>query len=67
MPPTDATSDTPGTVCSSNFKNQSCKLRSWLRSCLPVVSVSAYKYTQPTPVASGPSSAIAVLGKRADT
>ena len=27
-PPTEATSDTPFTVASSNFKNQSCKLRS---------------------------------------
>ena len=29
MPPIVATSATPGTVCSSYFRNQSCRLRSW--------------------------------------
>ena len=57
MPPIVATSATPGTVCSSYFRNQSCRLRSCARSCCPLRSTSAYWKTQPTPVASGPAPA----------
>ena len=39
--PTVATSATPGTVCSSYFRNQSCRLRSSARSCCPVRSTRA--------------------------
>ena len=42
MPPIVATSATPGTVCSSYFRNQSCRLRNCDRSCCPVRSTSAY-------------------------
>ena len=61
-PPTDATSETLGMVFSSYFKNQSCNERSSARSCLPLRSTSAYSKTQPTPVASGPISALTPAG-----
>ena len=41
MPPTVATSDTPGRLCSSYLRNQSCRLRSWLMSWRPLRSTSA--------------------------
>jgi hypothetical protein len=55
-PPKPATSATPGTLCSQVRSFQSWKARSSARSCVPLLSASAYWYTQPTPVASGPSS-----------
>src|SRR5436190_1014954 len=67
MPPTDATSATPGTVRSSYLRNQSCSERSWEISCLPVRSINAYSNTQPTPVASGPSAGRAPRGSRGNT
>ena len=42
MPPTVATSATPGTACSSNFRNQSCRLLNCARSWRPLRSTSAY-------------------------
>ena len=62
MPPIVATSATPGTVCNSYFRNQSCRLLSCARSLLPLRSTSAYSNIQPTPVASGPSAGFALSG-----
>ncbi|MNJ61792.1 hypothetical protein D3C77_575980 [compost metagenome] len=42
MPPMVATSATFGRVISSNLRNQSCRLRSCARSCVPLRSTSAY-------------------------
>ncbi|MNI64983.1 hypothetical protein D3C73_1204600 [compost metagenome] len=61
-PPTDATSATLGIVFNSYFKNQSCRERSSAKSCLPLRSTSAYSKIQPTPVASGPISALTPAG-----
>src|SRR5690606_41276365 len=43
-------------------KNQFCKLVSCPRSWLPVRSVNTYWNTQPTPLASGPSSGVTPAG-----
>jgi len=64
MPPTVATSATPGRPFSSYFRNQSCSARSCDRSLRPVRSTSAYWKIQPTPVASGPSDDFAAAGSR---
>src|SRR5438309_1062670 len=59
MPPTLATSDTFVTAFSSYLRNQSCSARSCDKSMRPLRSTSAYSYTQPTPLASGPSEVFA--------
>src|SRR5215212_1060818 len=43
---------------------QSCSERRSARECLPLLSTSAYWKTQPTPVASGPSSVCTPWGSR---
>jgi hypothetical protein len=51
-PPTEATSETPGTVCNAGFTTQSCARRSSLLSTES--DTSPYWKIHPTPEASGP-------------
>ncbi len=62
-PPTLATSATPSTEESQYRSDQSWKVRSAARSLSPLSSTSAYSYTHPTPVASGPIEGLAPDGK----
>ncbi len=64
IPPMLATSETFVTAFSSYLRNQSCSARSCDKSMRPERSTSAYSYTQPTPVASGPSEVFACGGSR---
>ena len=66
-PPSGATSATPGTDLSWYLRNQSCSDRSSASDRVPVVSTSTYWKTQPTPVASGPSSVCTPAGRRGRT
>src|SRR5207237_7183469 len=61
-PPTLATSATPGTACRAYRMFQSCSDWSCCRVTCPVLSISAYSKTQPTPVAYGPRMGVTPWG-----
>src|SRR5205807_8851464 len=61
-PQTLASSATPGTACRAYRMFQSCSDWSCCRVTCPVLSISAYSKTQPTPVASGPRMGVTPWG-----